>query len=508
MTTPDEASSRHPQDASGPGPDTAAEHARPAEEPDVGFNLGAAEQDPIAQAQQLAHRIARELAALGPQGWRSMEAVFALTVAAEGGHVVFRDDGPGRVPVQPADTTLELVREHRRLSAQLGDGPWWRMLMSLAASGQIEVDYDYGDEPFPDDQVFPPDAYLADLQEFPRDTLPIWLAAHVGHADRQSRPPEEAAGQARADRAAGVRAVLSENDFPAFPVMWARWSVIAAAFVATGSVWGPRMLPALGWFEGARRSGSTLYALPGGRAVLSGGVWDAPELDAAYNDGTPLPRLYAGAPFWVANPVLNPRAARGMLSFCYWWEGGRWYRGESPGPGEMAAAVPGMWTAGTATDVVSGLATREPTAALRDTVATLVSAAEAGVVTPQTLADVFDPDTGFDLDRAYFQLTLAGVTTSAVEPIGREEAVELVRRHITDNGLDTSNYPLDRLRAERVTVGWMVFAPTEPEEIAIGRAIFYVADDGLLEHSSSSIAPSRYVEGFEQRYRERTEALR
>jgi hypothetical protein len=38
----------------------------------------------------------------------------------------------------------------------------------------------------------------------------------------------------------------------------------------------------------------------------------------------------------------------------------------------------------------------------------------------------------------------------------------------------------------------MVFVPTEPGEISIGRAIFYIADDGVLEQSSSSVAPSVY----------------
>ncbi|MFI6363294.1 hypothetical protein ACIBG0_11155 [Nocardia sp. NPDC050630] len=77
---------------------------------------------------------------------------------------------------------------------------------------------------------------------------------------RQSRPAAAAATQARADRETGVGPVLSERDFPAFPIVSARWAVIAAAFVAAGSRWGPRVLPALGWFEGAKRSGS-VYAV-------------------------------------------------------------------------------------------------------------------------------------------------------------------------------------------------------------------------------------------------------
>ncbi|WP_306360357.1 hypothetical protein [Nocardia sp. CC227C] len=480
------------------------------DEPDVGFTLlepdTAPEADIAEQARELTHGLARELAAAGPHGWQQLNAVFAFTVAAEVVQVFF-SDGESTVRVQPPPSALVLAREHRDLSARLSDGPWWRLLLSLNKSGQIEVDYDYGDEPFPDDQLFPAEAYRADLLEYPRTRLPVWLAAYTQHEGRQSRTPQEAAVQARADRESGIRATVSEGDFPAFPEMWARWAVISACFVAKRSQWGPRVLPALGWFEGSKRGGSTLYALPGGRAVLSGGVWDAPELDAAYNGGGPMPRFFAGAPEWVANPVLNPRAANGLLSFCYWWESGRWYRGESPAAAGLASALPGMWTADTVVDLVSGLIAEEPTERRRAAVATLVSAAEVGVVTLDTLIDAFGDDKQVDIDGAFYQLTMAGVVMTTPEPMSREEAVARVREHIRDSGMDTTGYPLEDLRADRISVGWMVYVPTQPGEIAIGRAIFYIADDGVLEHSSSSVAPSAYIAEFERRFAERHGAV-
>ncbi|MBF6332245.1 hypothetical protein [Nocardia transvalensis] len=76
-----------------------------------------------------------------------------------------------------------------------------------------------------------------------------------------------------------------------------------------------------------------------------------------------------------------------------------------------------------------------------------------------------------------------------------------MREYLLDLGIDTTGYPLDQLVADRLEVGWMVFVPTEPGEIAIGRAIFYIADDGVIEQSSSSTPPSRYSEGFEERFR-------
>lgn len=370
-----------------------------------------AEKSVEAQATELTHRIARELAIAGPEGWRRLEAVFSLTVAGGVMYVLYFDDADRMVRVDPPDEVVEVVRLQREVSARLGDGPWWRLALSLEVTGQLEADYDYGDEPFPDDQLLVPEAYRADLQAFPRDRLPVWLAAYIGHDNRQWRSPQQAAEQARADRAAGVTAVRSPEDFPALPVLWARWATIAAAFVAVGSDWGPRILPALGVFEGSSRSGSTLYMLPGGRAVLSGGVWGATELDAAYNGGAALPELYAGAPEWIANQVLNPRAARGMLSFCYWWEDGSWHRGGSPSSDQVSAAVPGMWTSDTVIDVVCGVLSAEPGEELRATAANLVSAAEAGVVTRSTLTALFT-DPSDDIDGALYQLSLAGLLTA------------------------------------------------------------------------------------------------
>ncbi|MEU7632000.1 hypothetical protein AB0C34_18720 [Nocardia sp. NPDC049220] len=479
-------------------------------DPDIEFTLveDAGRPDIAERAKELGHQIARELAASGPQGWARLNAVFALTTVAEVAQVFFSDDQERSVRIQPTAGVLELVRQQRQLSAQLTAGPWWRFVLTLSNAGEMEVDYDYGDEPFPDDQLFAPEIYRADLEAYPRDSLPVWLAAYVGHGGRQSRPAREAVAQARADREAGVRAVLSEGDFPAFPVMWSRWAVLAAAFVAVGSQWGPRILPALGWFEGVKRGGSTLYVLPGGRGVLSGGVWDAPELDATYNGGEPMPTLYAGAPEWVANPVLNSRAANGLLSFCYWWEGGNWYRGESSTADQLSDAVPGIWTTDTVVQVVSKLVAEQPTDRQRQAATALVSAAELGVVTRGILADVFGDIESFDVDSAFYQLVMAGVAVTLPEPMPAEAAISLVRQYILDQGMDTGGYPLEELRAERTTVGWMVFVPTRPGEISIGRAIFYIADDGVLEQSSSSVAPSVYITEFEQRFRQRHGSVR
>ncbi|MEV6771281.1 hypothetical protein AB0N05_21940 [Nocardia sp. NPDC051030] len=459
------------------------------------------------QARELSHRIARELAADGPEGWERLDAVFAWTVATQAWNVVYT--AQERVArAEPSQATLLLVQEQREVAAQLPDGPWWRMRIVLTSAGEIQTDYDYGDEPFPDDQLFPPEAYQADLAEYPRRRLPVWLAAYVGNDGRQQRPPRLAAEQARMDRAKGIRGEASTTDFPPLPLLWARWTAIAATFAAIEAPQGPRILPSLAWYESTKRSGSTLYILPGDRAVISGGVWNSPELDAAYNGSTPMPELYAGAPDWVTDAILNPRTGSGLLSFCYWWDNGRWYRGGSPtGPG-LAAAVPGIWTADTTTEIMAGGLAEATGGPLTDQVkaalATLVAAAEAGVVTFDTIAAAIDP-ARFDVDAALNQFSLAGLRTFVTAPpLSRIDAIEQVHRHILNSGRDTTGYPLDQLTADRIESGWMVYVPTQPGEIMLGRAIYYIADDGVIEASSSSVPPTVYIAGFTQRYRART----
>jgi hypothetical protein len=161
-----------------------------------------------------------------------------------------------------------------------------------------------------------------------------------------------------------------------------------------------------------------------------------------------------------------------------------------------------VWSAQTVADVVCGVVSTDPSEQQREAAANLVAAAEAGVVTRNTLAALFD-DPADDVDGALYQLSLAGLVTTVPEALPQDRAIALVREHILGLGIDTSRYPVDELVAERLNVGWMVFVPTQPGEIAIGRAIFYIADDGVIEQSSSSTAPSIYAEGFEQRFHQR-----
>ncbi|MGW3540924.1 hypothetical protein ACWDNI_10330 [Nocardia niigatensis] len=395
--------------------DSVSQDISTGESPDVGFRMpeqtvaagpvgvgqardSAVAQNGSAEPDTLVQQVAVELFSLLPEGWDRLDAAVAMTVSDETARVVV-SDSEHAVPVPLSARAIELLRKLRHRSAtESEDGPWWRVVASVTKSGSAEIEYDYGVEPFPDPQLFPPQAYLADLRTYPRRRLPVWLAAYIGHDGRQSRTPSNAVNARAAD---GAFVPRIETDLPTLPLMWARWAAIAAAFVAADSQWGPRVTTALGWFEGSSRSGSTLHLLPHGRAVLSGGLWNDPRLDAAYNGGAAMPQLFRGAPAWVADPVLNPRAANGLLSFCYWWDGTAWHCGESPAAAELGPALPGVWSGGSAVDAITELNARVPA----DTAAALVAAAEAGTVT----RSLVPPILGDNAADAFYQLTLAGV---------------------------------------------------------------------------------------------------
>ncbi|MGK8488392.1 hypothetical protein [Nocardia asiatica] len=473
--------------------------------PDVRFSLGGEQvrRDPDEQAEELTRRIARELAAMAPQGWIRLDAVFALTVAEEAAELVYTD-GERAVRALPADSTVRHVRELRRLSARTAEGPWLRLVLELTSAGDLDIYYDHGDRPFPPGQLFPVEAYRADLEAFPRASLPTWLAAYLRHGERQVRTPRLAAAAPTGQ--AGTTDLL-----PPLPILWARWAMLAAADAAVGAAHGSRIAPSVGVYEDGDRNGATLWLLSGGRAVLSGGRADSPRLAAAYNGVADLPDLYLGAPGWVTSQVVNPRAATGLLSFCYWWQAGRWCISESPKPDDDNVALPDIWTEDAVVDqvieLIRGTGHTIGAEELRVAAETVIGSAESGLVTREILATLFADPERFDVDAAFVQFDAAGLAAVLLTPLPAEEAVALVRDYILERRLETPGYPVSGLVAERVSVGWIVHVPPPEGQVMLGRAVFYVADDAVLERSSSSIAPSAYLPGFEQRFQQRLGAV-
>ncbi|MEU7145834.1 hypothetical protein ABZ942_40775 [Nocardia sp. NPDC046473] len=353
-------------------------------------------------ADELAADITELLVPAGPPRWQRLYLTCSATVAAVTGDAVFVTETGDSVAVAVPATATELIQLLRTVTVALADRAWWLVELRRDRGGSTVTEFGYGDLPFPPSLLQPAAAYRADLERFPRERLPVWLAAYLAVEDGRTRLSELL-----------TRAHL-DSETPAIPVefleprlMWARWAIVAAAAVAAESDWGPRVIGSAAAFESTDGSGSTLHLLPRGRAVLSGGVWDAPELDAAYNDGAPMPEYYGGLPDWVDAPVLNHRAVAGLLSFCYWWDGTGWYRGQSPGPAGIGAAIPGMWTPETVTGIVCAVL---GDAASRSAVADLVAAAESGAVSRDTVRAAFGGADRTAAAAGFTQLALAGLT--------------------------------------------------------------------------------------------------
>jgi hypothetical protein len=351
------------------------------------------------EASRLIEPIVQQLAQLGPTGWEEFSAEFAFTVTAQVAQLRFWSvDRTGLVPVP--QSVADLVRSQREVAARMPAGPWWRLLLNVTNSGETTIDYDYGDEPFPDDQLLAPEHYRSDLEAYPREHIPVWLAGYVAGPEAQSRQPHQAA----ADAANGEHATPT-GDLPPLRDLWARWAVVSATYAGIGSQWGPRMYPGYAWYESDRRSGSTLFVLPGDRAVLSGGQWNSELLEGAYNGDEPLPDLYAGAPAWVTDSVLNTRIRNGLLTFCYWWVNGQWYRGGTDASGEFDGAIPPIRTPEETIQAMTSFTGpgRE------DECEALLTAALNHTATAADVEAVFGDIPDADVATAVNQLSLAGL---------------------------------------------------------------------------------------------------
>ncbi|WP_425838548.1 hypothetical protein [Streptomyces fractus] len=144
-----------------------------------------------ARASQLVGPIAQQLALLGPPGWDRFTAVFSFTVSAEVAHLRFRS-GKRSTEVPVPEQVAVLVRRQRHLAARMPAGPWWRLQLSVSHTPQtganVTTDYDYGDEPFPDEDLLAREHYRNDLAAYPRDHTPAWLSAYVSGTDGPGHP--------------------------------------------------------------------------------------------------------------------------------------------------------------------------------------------------------------------------------------------------------------------------------------------------------------------------------
>jgi hypothetical protein len=80
------------------------------------------------------------------------------------------------VPV--LQSIAEMVGRQREVAARMSAGPWW-LLLTVANRGEMTVDYDDGEEPFPDDQLVALSITATTWKPYSRSVVPVWLAGYV-----------------------------------------------------------------------------------------------------------------------------------------------------------------------------------------------------------------------------------------------------------------------------------------------------------------------------------------
>jgi hypothetical protein len=140
-----------------------------------------------AEASMLIEPIVQELALLGPPEWEWLWAEFAFTVSAEIAHLRF-SSYLRSVVVPVPESVAALVRDQRHAVAMMPAGPWWRLLLTVTNRGETTVNYDYGDGPFPYDQLLAPEHYQNDLEAYPRPRVPAWLTRYIEGPSQRRTP--------------------------------------------------------------------------------------------------------------------------------------------------------------------------------------------------------------------------------------------------------------------------------------------------------------------------------
>ncbi|QLL06009.1 hypothetical protein [Mycobacterium vicinigordonae] len=446
-------------------------------------------QDPKA----LVDQFIQTLASGAPAGWVKLHGAISMAGGEEIAQAVAENpDGSVRIPV--TSNALEPIRLHRQITAGSA-GPWLRLLFECDNSGTLRIGFDYGDNGLPADQLLSSEAYARDVRQYPRADMPLWLLAHLGNEGQQMRSAADAHHRA----SVGVGEVATADDeIPALSLLWPRIAALAAVCRGSGAPVGPRTDPSFQAHVGDS-GGCILARLPGDRAVLSGGRDDSRLLMAAYRGEIPWPDLYRGAPVWLHNLYLDPRAASGMLSFCYWWHAGHWYRAELTEAApllqadppwvateEIVRGVPGVWSVNSTASLITRVLGRigvEFTDHNANSPARLVRAAEAGICSAHHLSDLFanGMPQAFDMAEALSQLDAADVLLPAIPALDQATATALVHDYCRDHGFTARGYPVEQLRAARIDGGWDLYVPVAPGEIPIDATVFLVADDGVVE---------------------------
>lgn len=307
---------------------------------------------------------------------------------------------------------------------------------------------------------------------------------------------------------------------PSLRVVRARWLALVAVCKCVDQAVSAGCTRDGYWFASPGLTSSALFPLPDGRGVWlaeSGSVPSAP-------------------PEWVRQAMAERRISLDGKPLL-WWDGQQWGGTRAALEREWVAMFPGFESTGAVADELLSFHVppnwgvdedddwdadledddeeedddRGTAQWARDAAFRLVRACETQTVDRATFRGfvLSCNATEDDVDRGYDVLVRAGLSTETnpapvedgVDGLTERQALDTVARHLADTEIDLASYAPNGLAAQRLELGWWVYAPVE--ETRIGAAWFYVGDDGVVEQSSSSLGPDLAAAHFATSYRNR-----
>ena len=123
-------------------------------------------------------RLGQGLVDTATPGWASIELRSVIVdTTTEHRHWATGTDGQRRACTPLAPDTLAAVEDLRGALYRPGKGAWITMACTITATGQIDIDVNYDDQPGWQTPV-PAAAYARDLARYPRDPahVPDWMS--------------------------------------------------------------------------------------------------------------------------------------------------------------------------------------------------------------------------------------------------------------------------------------------------------------------------------------------
>ncbi|WP_157574076.1 hypothetical protein [Nocardia jejuensis] len=306
---------------------------------------------------------------------------------------------------------------------------------------------------------------------------------------------------------------------PSLRVVRARWLALVAVGKAVDQADSAGLVQDGYWFNSPGRTSSALFPLPDGRAVWLAEFGSIPS----------------APPEWVRQTMAESQISLDGKPVL-WWDWQQWDGTRVAMESEWIAIFPGFESTGAVAEELlrfhvsptwgdddwdGDLEDDEdeddddtdegPAQWARDTAFRFVRACETQTVDRATLRGFVLSCNGTEagVDRGYDFLVQAGLTTETnpgpledgVDGLTERQAIDIVLRHLASASIDLTSYAPKGLAAQRLELGWWVYAPTD--EMRIGAAWYYIGDDGVLEQSSSSLGPDLAAQHFAINYRNR-----